>query len=198
MKSADKRRRHMVRYAGNSNYRRRGDMNKATRIAVVGLSLLAGATLGMAPAQASPSTGQATASSSVVQQQGDRYWNERGVVGYYRFLGDCRRAGFYGDRIGAWWDFECVFVRWGIRRGAWALVVGDRYWDNGWDDRWRPGYWPGNWPYRPVWRPGVYGGGGGYDGGGGYNGGGGFNNNNNNDNGGGWNDDQIEPIDKNH
>ncbi|MEU4217282.1 hypothetical protein [Actinoplanes sp. NPDC026623] len=139
-------------------------MNKATRITVVGLGLLAGATLGMGPAQASSSTGQAAASSSVVSQQGDRYFDDDGVVGYYRGIRPCRGAGFYGERVGAWSNFECQFVRWGIRRGAWALVVDDNYWDNGWEDRWRPGTWPGSWPNDPVWRPnsGDYGGGGGF------------------------------------
>ena len=150
-------------------------MNKATRITVVGLGLLAGATLGMGPAQASNSTGQAAASSSVVSQQSDRYFDDDNVVGYYRFLPNCRQAGFYGQRVGAWRNYRCVFVRWGIRRGAWALVVADNYWDDGWDDRWRPGYWPGSWPYDPVWRPNVNDYGDGYDGGyggGGYDGGG--------------------------
>jgi hypothetical protein len=147
-------------------------MNTAAKISTVGVGLLAGATLGMGPAQAAPPTGQAATSSSVDQQQNRQYDDE--VVGYFRNYWRCDRAGRFGEHRGAWDDYDCMRVRWGFHRGHWALVVEDNNWNDGWGDHWRPGHWPNNWPNRPQW-----GGGGHWNGSGGddghWNGGGGHN-----------------------
>ncbi len=125
-------------------------MNKTMRtLTMAGLGLLAGATLGTGPVQAAPTTGQAATGHSAGQQQNNRFDEE--VVGYYRNIFACERAGRIGERFGAWDDYDCERVRWGFRRGAWALVVEEDQWDNDWDDRWRPGHWPGNWTNRPHW-----------------------------------------------
>ncbi len=128
-------------------------MNKATRrLALMGLGLLAGATVGMGPAQATSPAGQAGAVSPAGLQQGHGFDDDdEEIVGYYRNIWVCERAGRIGERFGAWDDYDCERVRWGFRRGAWALVVEQDRWDDDWEDRWSPGYWPGNWPHRPHW-----------------------------------------------
>ena len=126
-------------------------MNKAMRVlTMAGMGLLTGAALGVGPAQAAPATGQAGGTSAAGQQQSYRYDSDE-VVGYYRNVFACERAGRIGERFGAWDDYDCERVRWGFRSGAWALVVDEDNWDDDWDDDWRPGYWPGNWPFRPHW-----------------------------------------------
>jgi hypothetical protein len=125
-------------------------------LTVAGMGLLAGATLGMGPAQAAADTGQANTSASASQHR--NHWGNDEVVGFYRNVWACERAGRIGERFGAWDDYDCERVRGSFRRGAWALVVDDNDWDNRWDNRWRPGHWPANWTNRPDW-PGQHNGG---------------------------------------
>ncbi|MFC6607544.1 hypothetical protein ACFQFC_10870 [Amorphoplanes digitatis] len=149
------------------------------------MGLLAGATLGVGPAQAAPPTGQAAPSSTAGPQQNRDHDGE--IVGYYRNYWKCDRAGRFGERHGAWDDYFCARTRWGYHRGHWALVVDDRYWN----DDWGSGNWPNNWPNRPHWNGGGYWHGGGYgDGdhgnGGGYGNGGGHGDGGGHGNGGGY------------
>ena len=105
-------------------------MNKLTRaITLGGFGVLAALTVGTGPAQAASSTG--TPESKSAASHAD--WRVDGqVVGYYRSLRDCEMAGQYGERAGAWDDHDCSPVRIGLRRGTWALEVGD-------DNDWGPG-----------------------------------------------------------
>src|SRR5690242_229135 len=96
-------------------------------LTLAGMGVLAGASLGMGPAQAASAAGQTGAGSSVQQHQNS--WGSQDVVGYYRNIGSCLQAGRIGERFGAWEDYDCERVRWGFRRGAWALIVDENDWD---------------------------------------------------------------------
>jgi hypothetical protein len=129
-------------------------MNKAMRmLTLVGMGLMASATIGATPALAADAAGQTAAKKPVVkvQQHRDNDW----VAGYYRTARACERAGWVGERFNKWDDYDCERVRYGFRRGMWALEVErDRNW-------FRPGH--GNGPGRPghhgPGRPGHHGGG---------------------------------------
>jgi hypothetical protein len=88
--------------------------------------------MGVGPAQAADSTPQPAVKASAaqagqVQQHRDR--DRDRVVGYYRSLRACTLAGRIGERFDRWEDFDCDFVRFGFRRGMWALEVQrDRTW----------------------------------------------------------------------
>jgi hypothetical protein len=126
-------------------------MKNLTHILTMGgFGLLAALASGAGPAQAASSRimpeGGATAVHHVQWRAGDD------VVGYYRTLRDCERAGQFGERTGNWDDHNCSVVRIGIRRGAWALQVASR------DDWHRHGFgvpfrathgFPNQ--FRPVW-----------------------------------------------
>ncbi|MFI1990354.1 hypothetical protein [Actinoplanes sp. NPDC020271] len=116
-------------------------MKKAQRfLALTGMSLAAGAMIGMGPAQAAPAAGQSSTGGSTA----GRAFGEH-VVGYYRTEWACERAGFTGKRFHAWWDYDCDPINYGWRGWVFQLVVDDDDWQ--WND-WR-GTWPGGWPYRP-------------------------------------------------
>ncbi|GIF12174.1 hypothetical protein [Actinoplanes teichomyceticus] len=122
-------------------------MKKATRLlTLTGLSVLTGTGLLAGPAQAAPG-GPAGAPAQLRHD----HWDDDEVVGYYRTIRSCERAGLVGERSRAWDDFHCDRVRWGFRRGAWALVVHQEDWNDRWDGQWRPGQWPSNWTDRPQW-----------------------------------------------
>ncbi|MEU8242774.1 hypothetical protein AB0C07_31345 [Actinoplanes missouriensis] len=117
-------------------------MNKVKRmLALSSMGLAAGAMLGAAPAQAEPAAPSNVTSSSA--SAGPR-WDNDYVVGYYRWERACYRAGFTGQRYGAWWRFHCepVWLR-GWR--GWVLEVKGSHWR--WDE-WRGG-WPKGWDDRP-------------------------------------------------
>ncbi|WP_202996973.1 hypothetical protein [Paractinoplanes lichenicola] len=147
-------------------------MNKLTRaLTLGGFGVLTALTVGMGPAQAAQAApaapagpvGPATADSKVTA--GHTMWRgESQIVGFYRSLRACQLAGMYGERSGAWDDFDCNAVRVGPRRGAWALEVADY-------DNWgsfgfgRPFQVVRGFPaqFRPVWagqfrqvRPGQF------------------------------------------
>ncbi len=135
-------------------------MNKLTRaITLGGFGVLTALTVGMGPAQAAPATPATPESRTTVSHN---VWRgESQVVGFYRSPRACRLAGAYGERAGAWDDYDCDFVRVGARRGAWALQVADY-------DNWgrlgvgRPFQVVRGFPvqFRPVWagqfRPGHF------------------------------------------
>ena len=111
-------------------------MNKATRmLTMMGMGLMAGATIGAAPALAADSNGTAASvkSSTAKVQKHDR--GER-VVGFYRNLRSCELAGRIGERFDRWEDYDCERVRFGFKRGLWALEV---------EQNWRGGHGHGPW-----------------------------------------------------
>ena len=120
-------------------------MNRITRmLAISGLGLVAGVTIGAGPAIAATNTGQSAANNSasgVQVRAGDR------LVGYFDTRFECERAGRIGERFGRWDQSDCFPVRHGFHHGGWALVVS---WDN--DGHGWPGHnhgWPGDnngWP----------------------------------------------------
>jgi hypothetical protein len=115
-------------------------MNKSMRVlTMAGMGILAGLTIGAGPAQASDASPQPSAKASsgaAGQVQQHRGRDRDQVVGYYRSLRACELAGRIGERFNKWDDYDCDFVRFGFRRGAWALEV-ERDWN--WN---RPGLGP--------------------------------------------------------
>ncbi len=118
-------------------------MNKAMRmLTLVGMGLMAGATIGATPAMAADGTGQGAAAKKPVVQVQQHRGNDW-VAGYYRTARACERAGWVGERFNKWDDYDCERVRFGFRRGLWALEVeNDRNW-------FRPGHGHGHGPGRP-------------------------------------------------
>ncbi|GAA0457760.1 hypothetical protein Aca07nite_70380 [Actinoplanes capillaceus] len=121
--------------------------NAKRMLALAGMTLAAGAMLGIAPAQAAPATDQSPRPAAVVDGWGPGWnvgWNDDYVVGVYLNPWQCRNAGLWVDRVGAWSDFDCV-PAWDARWGRiWVLQIERDYWS--WN-RWNG--WQGNWPYRP-------------------------------------------------
>ncbi|MGX6603017.1 hypothetical protein ACWKSP_12890 [Micromonosporaceae bacterium Da 78-11] len=143
-------------------------MNRVTRLlAIAGLGLGAAVAIGAGPAQAATDTTQGTSNTGSTQARGD--WDDDEVVGYFRTLGGCERAGRLGEIRDRWDDYDCSRVRWGSHRGAWELEVSTDDWNDGWDNHnwnrgwgnnWHGGSWLGNrFPGRPGF-PGFPGGGG--------------------------------------
>jgi len=138
-------------------------MNKLTRaVTLGGFGVLTALTVGMGPAQAAPVAPVTPDSKTTVSHN---VWRgESQIIGFYRSLRACQLAGIYGERAGAWDDYDCTVVRVGARRGAWALEVAD--YDNwgslgfgrpfqvirGFPTQYRP-VWVGQ--FRPV-RPGQF------------------------------------------
>ncbi|MBO3738866.1 hypothetical protein [Actinoplanes flavus] len=133
--------------------------NAKRMLALAGMTLAAGAMLGIAPAQAAPGADQSPRTATVASGWGwDVGWNNDYVVGVYNNLWACRNAGRWVAGVGAWTDFDCV-PAWDVRWGRiWVLQIDRGYW--GWN-RWNG--WQGNWPYRPNYLYGnTYSIGGGY------------------------------------
>ncbi|MET0419499.1 MAG: hypothetical protein ABW022_26085 [Actinoplanes sp.] len=103
-------------------------MNKATRmLAVTGLALVAGVTMGAGPASAAPSASGTTSATTVSVQGVDKKMKSRDrVVGYYRTKTACWKVGRLGEIRDRWDDFECDRVNRGFRRGWYAL---EAQWD---------------------------------------------------------------------
>jgi hypothetical protein len=112
-------------------------MNKATRIlAIAGMALAAGATIGASPAMASSSTTQSGTTVASQSQAGDR------IVDYFRSYSRCDRAGDIGEWANRWDDHDCYRVRFGFHRGWYALSVD---WDNHGHNNWHGNSnWHGN------------------------------------------------------
>jgi hypothetical protein len=86
-------------------------MNKATRLlAMTGMALVAGVTMGAGPASASTTTAAKAPSS-------DR------IEGYFHSRIQCERAGNFGEMRNRWDDHDCSPVRFGRHRGDWQLEV---------------------------------------------------------------------------
>jgi hypothetical protein len=81
----------MQRFSAQRQQHRRLNMNKAMRmLTLVGMGLMASATIGATPALAADGAGQAAAKKPVVkvQQHRDNDW----IAGYYRSARACERA----------------------------------------------------------------------------------------------------------
>ncbi|SNY28452.1 hypothetical protein [Paractinoplanes atraurantiacus] len=103
-------------------------MNKAVRmLTMIGMGVMASAAIG-APALAADS-GSSAAAKSESTAKVQRHDRDQ-VVGFYRTLRDCERAGRVGEWFDRWEDHDCERVRFGFRRGYWALEV-ERDWRGG-------------------------------------------------------------------
>jgi hypothetical protein len=111
-------------------------------LAITGMAMIAGATIGAPAMAAAPSAAGTTATATPaaatqaqVQARRDR------VVGYYRSRSSCEWAGRIGERRGHWDDYDCSRVHWGFRRGWWAL---EAQWDNHGNGHWNDGHGNGH------------------------------------------------------
>jgi len=105
-------------------------MSKATRtLAMTGMALITGSTLGIGPAAASTSTIQGTGASTQGAQQQAASPRDR-IHDYYRSYRQCRWAGQRGEHRGWWYDYDCYRVRWGQWRGWYALEIQRNRHDN--------------------------------------------------------------------
>ncbi|XVU26492.1 hypothetical protein ACQPZJ_05405 [Actinoplanes sp. CA-054009] len=103
-------------------------MNKAVRmLTMIGMGVMTSVAIG-APALAADSGSSATAKSESTAKV-QRHDRDQ-VVGFYRTLRDCERAGRVGEWFDRWEDYDCDRVRFGFRRGYWALEV-ERDWRGG-------------------------------------------------------------------
>jgi hypothetical protein len=101
-------------------------MNKLTRILTMsGMGVVAALAIGAGPAQAAGTSTSAAAKPAAGQAQQRHGWDR--TVGYYRSGRACEVAGRVGERFGRWGDHHCDFVRFGFRRGSWALQVHNRF-----------------------------------------------------------------------
>ena len=97
-------------------------MNKVTRMfTMTGLALAAGLTMGVGPASAAPAAPAAGGAAVQAQAQAPRYITKTKVVGYYRTMQACNRAGKVGEFRNKWDDFDCDRVQRGPKRGWVAL-----------------------------------------------------------------------------
>nr|WP_221376668.1 hypothetical protein [Actinoplanes polyasparticus] len=105
-------------------------MSKTARMfTMLGLGLMAGATIGAGPALAAGSADAPAAkpaTTTKVQKHGDR---DR-VAGYFRTRSACERVGRIGEWRDRWDDYDCDRVRFGFKRGLWALEV-EQNWRGG-------------------------------------------------------------------
>jgi hypothetical protein len=96
-------------------------MTKITRtLAMTGIAVAAGLTMGAGPASATPAT---TATSANAASSSDHHFDNGRVVGYYRTAGLCARSGKIGEIRHKWDDSDCDFVRRGFHHGQWQLTV---------------------------------------------------------------------------
>jgi hypothetical protein len=86
-------------------------MNKATRLlALTGMALVAGVTMGAGPASAATTTAAKAPSH-------DR------IEGYFHSRLQCERSGRFGEMRDRWDSHDCSPVRFGRHRGDWVLEV---------------------------------------------------------------------------
>ncbi|MBU2668873.1 hypothetical protein KOI35_35725 [Actinoplanes bogorensis] len=100
-------------------------MNKAARtFTMLAMGLVAGATIGAGPAMAADSaTSPAAKPSTTTTTKAQAGWGRDRVVGYFRTLRACEKAGRIGEFTNRWDDYDCDRVRFGFKRGLWALEV---------------------------------------------------------------------------
>ncbi|GAA1620111.1 hypothetical protein [Actinoplanes couchii] len=92
--------------------------NVMRTLALSGMTLAAGALLGISPAQAAPAAAQSAGTVSVQSGWDDDEY----VADYYDDRSDCERAGRFGYQRGYWDDYYCTYAS-GSWDGSWALVV---------------------------------------------------------------------------
>src|SRR4051812_42774966 len=114
-------------------------MNKATRmLAIAGMALAAGATIGASPAMAASSNSSSSTTVAAQAKPADR------IVNYFHSRGLCYAVGYQGVRRDQWEDFSCFPIRHGFRHGWYALSV-DYGWNNNWNNNdWHHGHGGGN------------------------------------------------------
>jgi hypothetical protein len=119
-------------------------MNKLTQLlTMTGMGALAALAIGVTPAQAAGTSTATPAKPSAGQTQQHFGWER--TVGYYRSGRACEVAGRIGERFGRWDDYDCDFVRFGFRRGTWALQVSDGFRGHGFPGHGFPGHgFPGH------------------------------------------------------
>jgi hypothetical protein len=122
-------------------------MNKVIRLLTMsGMGLLAGVAFAASPAQAvDSSTGSSAKPSTTKSTEAKPGFGRDYVVGYYRSPRACELAGRIGERFGKWDDYDCDFVRFGPRRGLFALEVERNFFGGGWG---RPGHHNGPWGHH--------------------------------------------------
>ncbi|MDY7091007.1 MAG: hypothetical protein SYR96_38735 [Actinomycetota bacterium] len=108
-------------------------MNKAARtFTMMAMGLVAGATMAAGPAMAADSA-KAPAAKPATTAKAQKGWGRDRVVGYFRTLRACERAGRIGEITNRWDDYDCDRVRFGFKRGLWALEVERDF--RGWGNR---------------------------------------------------------------
>lgn len=127
--------------------------NAKRMLALAGITLAAGAMLGITPAQAAPASPQSSSTATAKSGPYNDWWGNQYVVGYYNSEWQCRKAGYWAERRNAWSDFSC-YPAWGINNWGrvWVLQIEENDWR--WD-RWDGG-WPRGWDYRPNYLSGPF------------------------------------------
>jgi hypothetical protein len=86
-------------------------MNKATRLlAMTGMAVVAGLTMGAGPASASTTTAAKASSHDHVE-------------GYFNSRTQCERSGRIGEMRNRWDSHDCDLIHFGRHRGDWQLSV---------------------------------------------------------------------------
>jgi hypothetical protein len=105
-------------------------MSKAARMfTMLGLGLVAGTTMAAGPALAAGSADAPVAKPATTTKV-QNHWDRDRVVGYFRTRGACEQAGRIGEWRDRWDDYDCERVRFGFKRGLWALEV-EQNWRGG-------------------------------------------------------------------
>jgi len=98
-------------------------MNGITRLlAITGIGLAAGVSVGAGPAQAATGAGQHGTHRAAAQAT-ERFTDDNDIAGYFDSPVRCDRVGRIGELRGRWEDYDCYRVRFGFHRGDWALEV---------------------------------------------------------------------------
>jgi len=111
-------------------------MNGITRLlAITGIGLAAGASIGAGTAQAA--TGAGHDGTHRVAARAGAHWNDdNDIAGYFDSPILCERVGRIGELRDRWDGYNCYPIRFGFHRGAWALEVS--YGDDRGGDGFRP------------------------------------------------------------
>ena len=98
-------------------------MNKTTRmLAMTGIALAAGLTVGAGPASAAPAAPAAPATASVQADHKFKPSNDK-FMGYFRSPSACIKTGRIGKLRHKWDSFDCDRVSRGSHRGQYSLTV---------------------------------------------------------------------------
>ena len=98
-------------------------MNSITRfLAITGIGLAAGVSIGAGPAQAAAGAGNDGTHRAAAQNTA--HWNDDDdIMGYFNSPFRCEQVGRIGELRDRWDDHECNPVLFGFHRGYWALEV---------------------------------------------------------------------------